>query len=56
MGAILARALFATLDDDGGSSKPQTDAAAAWNHLLSLIQPPEPSAADQSSFIEGVQS
>lgn len=56
MGAIFARALFAALVDDGGASKPQPGAEVAWNHLLSLIRPPERSAADEASSIEGVQS
>ena len=52
IGAIVARALFRALVDDG-HGKPRPDAEAAWNHLLLLLRPPEP-AAVSSSTIEGV--
>jgi len=56
MGAIFARALFASFVDGCDAPKPPTDAEAVWSHHLSLIRPHEQAPADQPSLIQGVDS
>jgi len=54
IGVLFARALFAALDDGGGSA--QRGVHGVWSHLLRVVKPPQGSGGDRRSPKEGVES